>query len=227
MLDAEGGGARKRSLGAFLVSWFPFLGPKAGGDALKSPSKKKFSFMRRSFLQKDTNTANREREQDSVTIDNSPGAVINFKGEENGPLAFADGSHPHSMASTRTSLKGESALPFPDGNGRPASSRTSVKKRPSSRRFKGISRGRSQKFEITEDMMNLQRIILDQQHRQRLIELLVPLDGDSSVRVRFCCAVEEFQREKDKKLRNKKGAHIVRMFIRKGSMFRLKGVAKE
>jgi hypothetical protein len=110
---------------------------------------------------------------------------------------------------------------------RPQSSRTSIKKRPSSRRFIGISRGKSQKFEITEDMINLQRIICDPTYRQRLIELLVPLDGDSSVKVRFCCAVEEWQREKDKKVRNKKAAHIVKMFVRKGSMFRLKGLLKE
>jgi len=110
---------------------------------------------------------------------------------------------------------------------RPQSERKSIKKRASSRRFKGLSRGKSQKFEITEDMINLQRIICDAGYRQRLVELLVPLDGESSVKVRFCSAVEEYQREKDKKLKKKKGYHIVKMFIKKGSMFRLKSVTKE
>jgi len=107
------------------------------------------------------------------------------------------------------------------------SSQGMMKKRQSSRRFLGLSRDKSQKFEITEDMINLQRIICDKPHRQKLIELLIPLDGDSSVKVRFCAAVEEYQREKEKKEKNRKGAQIVKMFIKKGSLFRLKGIPPE
>jgi len=102
-----------------------------------------------------------------------------------------------------------------------------IRKRQSSRKFLGLSKEKSQKYEITEDMINLQRIISDKNHRQRLIELLLPLDGDSSVKVRFCSAVEEYQREKDKEERTRKGAHIVKTFVKQGSMFRLTGIPKE
>lgn len=241
-------GTRKRTFASILITWFPFLAsPKSGGafssdpsgggathrSSQKSPARKKFSFRRRASDgdnkgggggARNNKNNKREREPESVTIDGTTQTIVTFKGDEttSGTLSSGDLAAP---VGQRTSLKisGETT----SLNDRPTSSRASMKKRPSSRRLKGFSRGKSQKFEITDDMMNLQRIILDPGHRQKLVELLVPLDGDSSVKVRFCCAVEEYQREKDKKIRNKKAAHIVRMFIRKGSMFRLQGLSKE
>lgn len=229
--ESDAGASQKRmTFSTRMSSWFPFIAgtsPRSAqatlpdGEAtsptgiLKSLSQR-FSFKRRKSAMDnrrsvDTRksvekTSVRSGDDISTTSNNNnrsddilvPLTVVTYKGDETDQMARASGSN-----------------------------RTSIKKRASSRRFKGMSRGKSQKFEITEDMMNLQRIICDAGYRQKLIEMLIPLDGDSSVKVRFCCAVEEYQREKDKALKKKKGAQIVKMFARKGSMFRLKNLSKE
>jgi len=101
-----------------------------------------------------------------------------------------------------------------------------IKKRVSSKRFR-ITREKSQHFEITEEMICIQKILCDPKARQKTIETLVPLDSSASVVMRFCCAVEEYQMEKVKKTKAAKAAKIVKLFIRKGSRFRISNIPEQ
>ena len=73
----------------------------------------------------------------------------------------------------------------------------------------------------TEDMLNLRKVLQNRFTRNRLINKLLPIKADYSVRIRFCSAVEEFESTKDKIEKKQKARKIVTMFVQPGSLFQL------
>jgi hypothetical protein len=73
------------------------------------------------------------------------------------------------------------------------------------------------------EIAKLQHSIQNKITRQRLVESLLPLVQDLSAKVRFVSAVDEYM-VSEGKIKRQKGAYIVKMFVKKNSMFHLSNI---
>jgi hypothetical protein len=77
--------------------------------------------------------------------------------------------------------------------------------------------------ESIAEITNLEEIIKSKLDRHRLVDALLVLADDLSVKVRFVSAVDEFLHAEGSERRTK-GAQIVRMFVTQSSMFHLRNI---
>jgi len=72
---------------------------------------------------------------------------------------------------------------------------------------------------FTDEMIRLETVLMSQKGRQLLIQDLLTLPGNHSVKVRFVSAVDTFDSAESKEDRQRLGLKIVETFIQKGGLF--------
>jgi hypothetical protein len=118
---------------------------------------------------------------------------------------------------------------FDDANGK----FTAFAKMGSSRRvIKGPEQQSRSLFEnipesMSEEMLEIQKIITDHTRCEHLITELIKCEGELSVKIRFCLAAFEYEHSGNKHDKKAKGRKITAMFIREKSIFRLKDIPFE
>lgn len=73
--------------------------------------------------------------------------------------------------------------------------------------------------EYTDEMARLETLIQSDRVRSVLIQRLIALKGDFSVKVRFCAAVDRYSDETDREESARLCSKIVSMFLAPNSMF--------
>jgi len=72
---------------------------------------------------------------------------------------------------------------------------------------------------FTDEMIRLETVLMSQKGRQLLIQDLLSLPGNHSVKVRFVSAVDTYDSAESKEDRQRLGQKIVETFILKGGLF--------
>jgi hypothetical protein len=77
---------------------------------------------------------------------------------------------------------------------------------------------------MNSEMKLLNESIANKKSRSKLILALLRLKGDYAVKVRFICAVQDYEQTSDKHQKKTKGEMIIHTFVKPGSMFQMNGI---